>query len=256
MGYRNDLLDVKAYRAEVHPGLWAVIPPTGVVNNVIPYIEGCKVSIVASPKMGAGFVQYVVEASKEGKTTDYFGKKSHEESFIYIVEGTVKVAIGETEYEMISGGYGYAPAGVGIQFETQSDTAKILLYKQRFIPLEGKNPYVVTGNVNDMEYIPYDGMSNVFIKDLLPTELGFDMNMHILSFNPGASHSIVETHVQEHGMYILQGEGMYLLDNTWMGIRKDDFVWFGAYCPQCSYGIGNEPFAYIYSKDCNRDVEI
>ena len=59
-----------------------------------------------------------------------------------------------------------------------------------------------------------------------------------------------------YGMYILSGEGMYLLDETWMGIKKDDFVWFGAYCPQCSYGVGREPFAYIYSKDCNRDVEI
>lgn len=256
MGYRNDLLDVKAYRAEVHPGLWAVIPPTGVVNNVIPYIEGCKVSIVASPKMGAGFVQYVVEAGEGAKTTDYFGKASHEESFIYIVEGEVKVIIGETEYAMSAGGYGFAPAGLGIQFANQGDAAKILLYKQRYIPLEGHEPYAVTGNVNEMEFIPYDGMDNVFIKDLLPAELGFDMNMHILSFDPGASHSIVETHVQEHGMYILQGEGMYLLDDTWMGIRKDDFVWFGAYCPQCSYGVGKEPFAYIYSKDCNRDVEI
>lgn len=256
MGYRNDLLDVKAYRAEVHPGLWAVIPPTGVVNNVIPYIKGCKVSIVASPKMGAGFVQYVVEASAEGKTTDYFAKASHEEGFIYIVEGDVKVIIGEKEYDMTDGGYGYAPSGVGIQFKNKGEAAKILLYKQRYIPLEGQEPYAVTGNVNDMEYVIYDDMDNVFIKDLLPTELGFDMNMHILRFEPGASHSIVETHVQEHGMYILEGEGMYLLDDTWMGIKKDDFVWFGAYCPQCSYGVGKEAFTYIYSKDCNRDVEI
>lgn len=82
MGYRKDLLGT---RAEVHPGLWALIPPDGLVNNVIPYIQGCKVSIVASPKMGAGFIQYVVEASSEGKTTDLFGKKDFEESFIYII---------------------------------------------------------------------------------------------------------------------------------------------------------------------------
>ena len=253
MGYRPDLLGT---RAEIHPGLWAVIPPDGLVNNTIPYITGCRVSIVASPKMGCGFVQYIVEASEDGKTTGKFGKAEHEESFIYIVSGSVKVTVGETSYEMTDGGYAYAPAGVGIEFENTGEYAKILLYKQRYIPLEGYSARVVTGNVNDMDYVIYDEMENVFIKDLLPTELGFDMNMHILSFDPGASHSIVETHVQEHGMYILSGEGMYLLDKTWMGIKKDDFVWFGAYCPQCSYGVGREPFAYIYSKDCNRDVEI
>lgn len=72
--------------------------------------------------------------------------------------------------------------------------------------------------------------------------------------NPGGCHPIVETHVQEHGMYILQGEGMYLMDDVWMGIKKDDFIWFGAYAAQCAYGVGTEPFTYIYSKDCNRDV--
>lgn len=253
MGYRNDLLST---RAQVKRGLWAVIPPNGLVNNVIPYITGCKVSIVASPKMGASFVQYVVKATAEGKTTSPFGTGDMEESFIYIVDGTVSVEIDGKKYDMVSGGYGFAPAGVGISFENKGESATILLYKQRFIPLEGHEPYVVTGNVNDIDYVIYDEMENVFIKDLLPCELGFDMNMHILAFEPGASHSIVETHVQEHGMYILSGEGMYLLDETWMGIKKDDFVWFGPYCPQCSYGVGREPFAYIYSKDCNRDVEI
>lgn len=253
MGYRNDLLGT---RAEVHPGLWAVIPPNGLVNNVIPYITGCRVSIVASPKMGASFVQYVVEASKEGKTVDRFGKAEYEESFLYVISGNIKVSIDGIDYELKDGGYAFAPAGIGMMFENMGDDAKLLLYKQRYIPIEGHEARTVVGNVNDMEYMIYDDMENVFIKDLLPTDLGFDMNMHILSFEPGASHSIVETHVQEHGMYILSGEGMYLLDKTWMGIKKDDFVWFGAYCPQCSYGVGREPFAYIYSKDCNRDVEI
>ena len=44
------------------------------------------------------------------------------------------------------------------------------------------------------------------------------------------------------------------MDDTWLGIKKEDFMWFGPYCPQCAYGVGTEPFAYIYSKDCNRDV--
>lgn len=252
MGYPSDLLST---RAVVKPGLWAVIPKEGLVNNVIPNIKGCKVSIVASPKMGASFVQYVIEAVKDGGTSSAFGKEDRIETFIYVVEGSVAIKVGGEEETFMAGGYAYAPAAVGLEFRTVSDTAKILLYKQVYIPYGDLKPYVVTGTINDVEYRIYDDMANVHIKDFLPTDnLAFDMNMHILSFEPGGCHSFVETHVQEHGAYILSGEGMYLMDDTWLGIKKEDFMWFGPYCPQCAYGVGTESFAYIYSKDCNRDV--
>lgn len=252
MGYPKDLLST---RAVVKPGLWAVIPKEGLVNNVIPGIEGCKISIVASPKMGAGFVQYIVDAEKEGGTTEPFGTKEDIETFIYIVSGEVDITVGNGVHFMKQGGYAFAPAGMGISFQTVSERAKILLYKQVFIPYKDKMPHKVVGNIEEVPYRIYDNMSNVHIKDFLPTDdISFDMNMHILSFEPGGCHPFVETHVQEHGAYILSGEGMYLMDDKWLGIKKEDFMWFGAYCPQCAYGVGTEPFSYIYSKDCNRDV--
>jgi (S)-ureidoglycine aminohydrolase len=63
-------------------------------------------------------------------------------------------------------------------------------------------------------------MDDVILLDFLPKELGFDMNMHILSFEPGASHGYIETHVQEHGAYILSGQGVYNLDNNWVPVKK------------------------------------
>lgn len=63
-------------------------------------------------------------------------------------------------------------------------------------------------------------MEDVILLDFLPKELGFDMNMHILSFEPGASHGYIETHVQEHGAYILSGQGVYNLDNNWVPVKK------------------------------------
>ena len=46
MGYPADLLST---RAVVKPGLFAVIPKDGLVNNVLPFLTGCRTSIVASP---------------------------------------------------------------------------------------------------------------------------------------------------------------------------------------------------------------
>lgn len=85
-------------------------------------------------------------------------------------------------------------------------TAKSL-YKRRYIPVEGHAPWLVYGNASELERIHYEGMDDVILLDFLPKELGFDMNMHILSFAPGASHGYIETHVQEHGAYILSGQG-------------------------------------------------
>lgn len=250
MGYPNDLLST---RAVVKPGLWAVIPKDGLVNNVIPGIEKCRISIVASPKMGASFVQYVVHAENGGRTTKIWANEKNIESFIYVIKGRLTVTAGDEVKVLKDGGYVYAPAGEGLEFISDGKT-DFLMYKQVFIPTEGKSPCRVWGNVNEIEFRIYDDMENVFIKDLLPVDTAFDMNMHILSFDPGGCHPIVETHVQEHGAYILSGEGMYYMDDRWLGIKKDDFMWFGPYVPQCAYGVGREPFAYIYSKDCNRDV--
>jgi len=251
MSYPTDVLST---RAVVKPGLYAIIPQAGLVHNVIPAIQNCRVSIVASPKMGASFVQYVVAAEPGACSTAPLAGEAGIESFLYVIEGTVQCCAAEKEYTLSAGGYIFSPADSGgIEFSC-AGPARFLFYKQRYIPLADVTAYPYTGNVQQMPYLQYDGMENVFIKDLLPKDLGFDMNMHILSFLPGACHGFVETHVQEHGAYILSGAGMYIMENTWMPIKKDDFMWFGPYVPQGAYGVGREPFAYIYSKDCNRDV--
>ena len=84
MPYPTDILST---RAIVKHGSYAVIPPDGLVNNVVPGIEGCRVSIVASPKMGAGFVQYVIEAPQNAGTTRVFGDQENIETFLYVVSG-------------------------------------------------------------------------------------------------------------------------------------------------------------------------
>ena len=254
MGYPKDVLST---RAVVKHGCYAVIPPEGLVNNVIPGLRGCRASIVASPKLGASFVQYLLEVVPGGGTESPFGAQQNVEAFFYVVEGEGTFSCGGTQQAARSGAYLYSPPGAGLTFQNTGDRPmRALLYKQRYLPLEGARPEVYTGNVNDIPFREYDGMSNVFIKDLLPTSTDYDMNMHILSFAPGGCHPFIETHVQEHGAYILEGEGCYLLDEDWRMIKAGDYVWFGPYVAQGAYGVGTGPFTYIYSKDCNRDAPI
>ena len=77
------------------------------------------------------------------------------------------------------------------------------------------------------------------------------------AFEPGASHAYVETHYQEHGAYLISGQGMYNLDNEWYPVEKGDYFFMDSYSPQAAYAVGRgEPLAYVYSKDANRDPEI
>ncbi len=253
IGYREELL---LSRSVVKKDNYVLLEPDGLVKNVIPGYVDCDVTILGSPAMGASFADYLVTAHKGGKN-DSIGVEGIE-SFLYVIEGSVKVKNADQEALLTAGGYIYSPESVNIAFEnTSGDDARLYVYRRRYEKLEGYAARTVIGNVNEMEWVEYEGMSNCHIKDLLPKDLGFDMNMHILKFKLGASHGYIETHVQEHGMYFLSGKGMYRVDDEWIPVKKGDYVFLDAYCPQACYAVGREEdFAYIYSKDCNRDVAL
>lgn len=253
MGYPKDLL---SSRAVIEPGKYAIIPPEGLVNNVIPGFENCIISIVASPKYGASFVEYVIKVGPSGGAYDFFGGDGRIETFLYCIKGEISVTRSDAQvYKLTDGGYIYCSPSEGIKFNNLgNEECKVLLYKQVYIPVANYEPHSYIGNVNNIKPRIYDNMENVTIIDLLPVNIGFDMNMHILTFETGGSHPFVETHVQEHGAYLLSGEGMYYLSDKWIPVKKEDFIWFGPYVPQAVYCAGREKLSYIYSKDCNRDV--
>lgn len=257
MPYPTDLL---SSRAVVKPGEFAIIPKDGLVNNVIPGFENCNVSILVSPKIGASFVHYLLEMNEGGKNLLGFPKEDKNvneiETFLYCINGSVKVWNDDKEIILNDGGFIYSPPGKCIYFENLSENSKLVLYKQKHEALEGYEPYTVAGHTSEIEELDYDGMSNMRIRDFLPKDLCFDMNMHILTFDPAACHPFVETHVQEHGAYILSGEGIYYLGDKWIPVKAGDYIWFGPFVPQAVYAVGREKLSYIYSKDCNRDVRL
>lgn len=256
IGYRQELLST---RSIIKKNRYVLLEPDGLVKNIIPGFENCDISILGSPAMGASFVDYMVTAKEGGKNLAGFaGGKL--EVFFYVLEGSVTVWNDDEKVTLTKGGYIFSPAGKKIYFENnEKENAKIYLYKRIYSPLEGKEAYTVIGNVKDIPWVDYEGMKDVLVKDFLPaaTDLAFDMNMHILLFKMGTSHGYIETHVQEHGAYVYEGKGMYILDGDWIPVQKGDYMFMDSYCPQASYGVGrDEDFAYIYSKDCNRDIEL
>ncbi len=254
-GYREELL---ATRSIIKKENYCLLEPDGLVKNRVPGYVSCDVTILGSPAMGASFADYLVTANAGGKNDAIGGEGI--ESFLYVIEGTVEVKNQDEEAVLTEGGYIFSPAGKNISFVNKEESpAKLYVYRRRYEKLSGHDAHTVIGNVNGLEWIPYEGMENCFIKDLLPAgdDWGFDMNMHILKFNLGASHGYIETHIQEHGMYFLSGKGMYRVDDEWIPVKKGDYLFLDAYCPQACYAVGRkEDLVYIYSKDCNREVAL
>jgi (S)-ureidoglycine aminohydrolase len=94
------------------------------------------------------------------------------------------------------------------------------------------------------------------LQTLIPDRVEYDLAMNIFSFEPGYSLPIVETHVMEHGLYFLQGKGLYYLDEEWMEVEAGDFIWMGPFVPQSFYATGTTPAKYLYYKNVNRDVPL
>lgn len=255
VGYRDELL---ATRSVVKKENYVLIEPDGIVKNAIPGYVNCDVTILGSPELGASFADYLVTAHEGGKNASFGGEGL--ECFLYVLEGEVKMKNADCEQVFKEGGFMYSPVSNTVSFENAGKgDAKLYIYKRRYDALEGCSAHTVSGNAEDLPWIPYEGMENCYIRDFLPAagNFGFDMNFHILKFHLGASHGYIETHVQEHGMYFLSGKAMYRLDEDWVPVKKGDYVFMDAYCPQACYAVGREEeLVYIYSKDCNRDVKL
>lgn len=112
-GYPEGLLK---NRSVVKHGNYAVITPEGRVINTVPGLTDCKMTILATPKMGASFVQLIGTLGPNAKSTITYGAKPHEEAFIYLLDGTaeLKVKVGDKTQTLKQGGYAYAPPGTGI----------------------------------------------------------------------------------------------------------------------------------------------
>lgn len=254
-GYVSDLLQS---RAIIKKDNYAVLPPDGLVKNTLPGFEHCDVTILSSPKLGASFVDYLVTLHAHGQNQQGFGGESIE-TFFYVTKGKITIKIEGKNSTLTEGGYVYCPPGVLLHFINDNDMqdSQAFLYKRRYQAINGYAPKVVINHRNHLDKIHYEGMEDVIVEDLLPTDLGFDMNFHVLTFKPGACHGYIETHVQEHGALVLSGEGVYNFDNEWVPVKKGDYLFMAAYSPQACYAVGrDEEFSYIYSKDCNRDVEM
>jgi (S)-ureidoglycine aminohydrolase len=234
---------------------YALFPLEGFPDSRLPSWPDALVKVLAAPALGAQFVQYLIDlpAGTKGK----FAAESEIETFHYVVSGTGQFRVSAGVGQALSvGSFGLTPPGAGAEFAA-TDAMRLIILRKRWQAAVGIDMYKgLYGNEKDVQREVWADNPRTLLQKLIPDELAYDLAMNVFSFDPGFGLPVVETHVMEHGIFLLQGRGIYYLDDTWMEVEKDDFIWLAPYCPQSFYATGTQPAKYIYYKNVNRDISL
>jgi (S)-ureidoglycine aminohydrolase len=233
---------------------YAVMPPEGILESRIPGIDNTTISIQASPELGAKFAQIHLEMRSGGGMTA--PRKEKVQSFFYVVAGNIQAEIGSEKYSLPSGGFGYVPANESVRiYNSANEDASVIWIKKPYEALDGvAPPLAFVSHESNIEKVNKHTQGRTW-QHLVPDENpAFDFAINILSFEPGNYFPMVETHVMEHGLYMLEGQGMYLLQDNWHECWSRDFIYMAPFCPQFFYATGWGPAKYLLYKNVNRDI--
>ncbi len=213
----------------------------------LPGMQGAVACVHASPHLGAGFAQYSIQFDSGGT----WRSDAAHSRFVYVLEGVVRCDAGQG-VTLTSGGFCFVPQAQGLSVSADA-AARIVLIEKPYQPLDGARlPRSIQGEEASVLSAPLLGDEAVQVRSLMPAELSYDFAVNTMTYQPGARLSMVEVHVMEHGLLMLEGEGIYRLGDHWYPVAAGDFIWMAPYCPQWFGALGSRPAKYLIYKDWNR----
>ena len=243
---------------------YAVLPRgtmTDIVTSNLPFWDGTRLWVIARPLSGFAetFSQYIVEVSPGGGS-DRPEADPGAEGVLFVVAGGLTLTLGEQTHELATGGYAFLPPGQAWTLHNRGDaTATFHWIRKAYQVVEGVDvPEAFVTNESDVEGGEMPDTDGVWTTQRFvdPTDVRHDMHVNIVNFEPGGAIPFPETHVMEHGLYVLEGKAVYLLNNDWVEVQEGDFMWLRAFCPQACYAGGPGEFRYLLYKDMNRQVKL
>ena len=114
------------------------------------------------------------------------------------------------------------------------------------------NPLSSQAMKRDVPSTALNGDDGLQVRALMPDGLAHDFACNTMTYAPGAGLSQVEIHYMEHGLLMLEGGGIYRLDDRWYPTTAGDFIYMAPFCPQWFGAIGKAPAKYLIYKDFNR----
>jgi len=242
--------DLFGFSRDIVKERYALRTPSGFVPSVLPGWTNAVCIVQISPAMDANFSQWLITFETDG---DGRGNTGAIEYFVYLLAGRCAAKVAGKKQALTAGSYLYLPPQTDFQFKEAGNRTQLLIFQKKFEPLAGaKRPTVVVGHTSKVAAKPFLGDATARLQVLLPDKPEFDLAVNIFTYQPGATLPFVETHVMEHGLQMLRGQGIYRLDTDWHPVQAGDVIWMAPYCPQWFVAMGKTPASYIYYKDVNR----
>jgi (S)-ureidoglycine aminohydrolase len=231
---------------------YALITPDSFVPSHLPGWKGAVVVVNISPAMaGPRFTQLHVTLEREAVGE---GNTGANEYFIYVIEGTGTILLGDKRHRLETSSYVYLPPDRDLQIKSNGPPMKLLIFQKPYEAMKGvAAPATLVKHEREVKGQPFLGNEDARLQVLLPDQPEFDLAVNIFTYQPGATLPFVETHIMEHGLLMLSGQGIYRLEEDYHPVKAGDVIWMASYCPQWFVAMGKTPASYIYYKDVNRD---
>ncbi|PJF09497.1 bifunctional allantoicase/(S)-ureidoglycine aminohydrolase [Pseudorhodobacter sp. MZDSW-24AT] len=248
----------------VFTSAYAVIPKgcfSDIVTSFLPGWRQTRLWLIARPMSGFSetFSQYVMEVAPGGGS-DAPDPETGAEHWLFFTDGLATLTIDGEGHEMESGSYAYIPAGQRWTLLAEGKgPARFHWLRKLYEPAPGvdrPDPIIINERDVPLSLMPDTNGAWGTTRFVDPNDLRHDAHVNIVTFQPGGSIPFEETHVMEHGLYVLQGKAVYKLNQDWVEVEAGDFMWLRAYCPQACYAAGPGPFRYLLYKDVNRHAKL
>lgn len=243
---------------------YAVIPK-GVMRDIVtsnlPFWNDTRLWVLARPLSGFAetFSQYIMEI-EPGGGSDRPESDPQAEAVLFIVQGELTIELGGGKHTMLPGGYAYIPPGSNwIVRNDSGEPVRFHWIRKSYQFVDGIDaPDAFFTNEQNIEPVPMPDTDGKWTTTRFvdPQDVRHDMHVNIVTFKPGGVIPFAETHVMEHGLYVLEGKAVYLLNKDWVEVEAGDFMWLRAFCPQACYAGGPGEFRYLLYKDMNRHMKL
>jgi (S)-ureidoglycine aminohydrolase len=221
--------------------------PDTFIRTPLPGAEGVEFVVHAGPQLGARFTQMTAEFAAGGALGPAPAQR-----FLYVIEGKLELKAGGETHVLAPGGFAFLPQGTPHTLIALTASRAAVIEKAYETQPGAAAPEMAVGNESDVAPVALMGDDSLRVRSLMPDGPPYDFAVNTMTYDPGAALSMVEIHVMEHGLLMLEGGGIYRLGDAWYPVEAGDFIWMGPYCPQWFGALGKRPAKYLIYKDWRR----
>lgn len=245
----SHLQDLPGFTRSVYKRDHALITPESQVFSPLPEWTNTLGAYLITPALGSHFVMYLAQMKEKSKSGL---PPADVERFLFVIQGAVKLTNSSGISEKLTvDSFAYLPPNFDHSVKCDSSST-LVVFERRYASLVDHHTKQIIGSTDKQPLLETPG--EVFqLRKLLPMSMPYDFNVHIMDFEPGEFLNVKEVHYNQHGLLLLEGQGIYRLGDYWYSVQSGDAIWMAPFVPQWYAALGKTRSRYLLYKDMNRN---